>query len=90
MLTKDDISLIDDSFYILFYNAFCVTIRSKATDHEWHIIVREYNHSKSFEIWHRHSAKDAFHLHGHGKSIQKVIEKIKCHDEFQLNVRKHK
>ena len=88
MYTTEELRLIDDYFTLLFFNAFCVTIRSKCTGHEWHIIVREGAHFRSFEILHRHNNHDEYHIHGHAGSFKKVLQAIKSPDAFQLNGRK--
>ena len=88
MLTMEELRLIDDYFTLLSSNAFCVTIRSKCTGHEWHIIVQEYAGFRSFEISHRHNNKDPFHVHGHAGTFRKALQLISNHDTFQLNGRK--
>lgn len=88
MLTMEELRLIDGYFTLLSSNAFCVTIRSKCTGHEWHIVVQESVRFRSFEISHRHNRHDSFHLHGHAGTFKKALETIKSHDTFQLNGRK--
>ncbi len=88
MITKEELRLIEGYFTLLSSNAVCVTIRSKCTGHEWHVLLQEFPHFRSFEIQHRHNSRDAFHVHGHAGSMKKVLQKIKDHDIFQLNGRK--
>ena len=87
MLTKEELRLIDGYFTLLSSNACCVTIRSKCTGHEWHVIEQEYPYFRSFRILHRHNSRDAFHDHGHAGTFRKVLRAIKNHDAFQLNGR---
>ena len=89
MLTMEELRLIDGYFTLPSSNAFCVTIKSNCTGHEWHIIVQESAHFRSFEIFHRHNSRDEFHLHGHAGTFRSVLKLIKRHDTFQLTERKN-
>ncbi len=84
-ITKRDLSSIDtDYFDILDCNPFHITLRSKNTLHEWHLLYTEYNGRTSFEIRHRHSNRYPYHRHGHAPSLSAAIKDIKNHDSYQL------
>lgn len=56
MITQKDINSIDRSYFeVLGSNSYCITLRSKNTGHEWHLLYYEYIRRSSFRIYHRHS-----------------------------------
>lgn len=81
--------LVDSTYFdVLGASCFCITLCSKSTGHYWHIENADGLHYRSCRIYHRHSSKGAYHLHGHGATIEECIQKIKSHDVYQLNGRK--
>lgn len=77
-----------DYFTVLDSSLFRLTVRSKNTGHEWHILEQEYNNKKFYSFSHRHSANTPFHKHGHAPSLEDVARQIKEHDTYQMNGRK--
>lgn len=97
MFSKADINTIDlEYFEVLDQSAFQVTLRSKNTGHEWHILSQEIRLKKSdavvetCTIGHRHHASDPFHEQTHVKDLNKAQEFIKDHDRFHLDKRKNR
>ena len=89
MFTIDELRQISNRhFQVLNSSAYCVTVRSFLTGHDWHIIVQEYDRHRTFQIYHRHNPTDAFHVHGHKGSFKSALRDIRDHDKFQMNGRK--
>lgn len=92
MFTKKEIASIDTVYFkVLSKSAFQITLQSKNTLHEWHILSREDRiHGKVIRlciISHRHNHSDAFHIHGQSKTLADAMKLIKKHDTFQLKGR---
>lgn len=92
MFNKSELSSIDREYFtVLSANAYQVTLQSKNTLHEWHILAREDRvHGKVIRtciINHRHNCRDGFHPHGSASTLADAMNMIKKHDVFQLNGR---
>ena len=90
MFTKEEIASIDkEYFYILSSNAFQITMQSRNTKHEWHILCREnILHGRTISscvISHRHNRQSGFHIHGQAASLADAIEMIKKHDSYMMS-----
>lgn len=90
MFSKSELASIDAEYFnILSANAFQVTLQSKNTHHEWHILNRENHlHGKVFNscmVYHRHNRMVGFHPHGQATSLADAIRLIQEHDAYQLN-----
>lgn len=83
MITQKDINSIDRSYFeVLGSNPYCITLRSKNTSHEWHLLYYEYLHRSLFRIYHRHSRNYPFHAHGHAANLPLALGLIKKHDSY--------
>lgn len=92
MFNKSELSSIDKEYFtVLSANAYQVTLQSKNTLHEWHILAREDRvHGKVIHtciINHRHNCRGGFHAHGSASTLADAMNMIKEHDVFQLNGR---
>lgn len=92
MFNRSDLATIDREYFtVLSANAFQVTLQSKNTLHEWHILAREDRvHGKLIRtcmIYHRHNRRDGFHPQGSASTLAGAMNKIKEHDTYFLNRR---
>ena len=92
MFTKSELASIDREYFtVLSANAYQVTLQSKNTLHEWHIVAREDRvHGKLIRtciINHRHNRRVGFHPHGSASTLADAMNKIKEHDTLHLNRR---
>ena len=86
MTQKEIQNTFSDSYFtIMDSSLFRLTLRSNNTNHEWHILEQEYNNKKFYSFYHRHKGNDPFHYQGHGASLKEIADKIKGHDEYQMN-----
>lgn len=93
MFTQKDLKGIDRSYFIVkFAGCYGVTLQSKNTRHCWYIANEDLETYESCKIYHTHHEGTAMHEHGHGRTLQSCIRKIKSHDEYQLakDARKHR
>lgn len=89
MFSRQDIDSIDRTYFDVLYSTnFALTLRSKCTGHQWHLIAREGSGWTSCEVYHRHSEADPWHRQWGGKRLNAAIIAIKDHDRFQLGGRK--
>lgn len=83
MFTTEEINKIPISyFHIINTSAFAVTLRSKNTGHDWHILYQESRILKHCVIYHRHKPTDSFHLQCTSPSLEEAIQVIQSHDTF--------
>jgi hypothetical protein len=88
LFSQKELRGIDHSYFnILQANCFSVTLQSKNTKHYWHIIHQEYPAFKSCQVTHKHNLSDEYHSHRNQPTLEKAIQEIKSHDDFQINVR---
>ena len=84
MLRLDELAMVyalRDDYRTLICNAHDVHLRSMLTGHEW-IIISSYD-SSSYEILHRHSARDPFHhQQGQYESLSLALDYIRGHDQW--------
>lgn len=89
MFHVKEINSIDLSYFELIQcSLLTITIRSKNSGHYWHIEHLDYGHFKSCRIYHRHNEKKSYHLQGYAPTLKEVIQTIKDHDYYQINIRK--
>lgn len=89
MFTRRDIDGIDTGYFeILQTSPFALTLRSRCTGHEWHLIVRD-NQWNACEIYHRHNASKPWHRQWGSKTLHNALAAIREHDTFHLNGRKY-
>lgn len=85
MFSKKDINNLDREYFdILGSSPFAITLKSKNTSHEWHILYTVGLNWKSCKVYHRHHHDDAWHWHGSKPTLAASIEDIKDHDRYQL------
>lgn len=88
MITNKDIEKLDTTYFnVLYSSPFAVTLQSKNTGHQWHLILRDEK-TGSCEIYHRHKQTDSWHRQWGSKAFQKAIDAIKEHDRFQMEGRR--
>lgn len=86
MFTLEQIKKIDKSYFrIIGSNQFSITLQSKNTGHEWHILASDLRSSSSCIVEHRHYHADSFHFHGRYPSLLITIENIQSHDTWFIN-----
>ncbi len=91
MITDEELNLIDkDYFNVLQAGGFTISLQSKNTGHYWFLVVEEFPTFRHFKVSHRHNRTDAFHAHRDAPNLKTAIERIKAHDEFQIQGRKLK
>lgn len=89
MITKEELKKVESNYFeVLQAGAFAITLKSKNTNHYWHLIEREYPTFRHFIIYHKHNVSDAYHAQGTACDLAAAVSEIKSHDEFQMNVRK--
>lgn len=49
----------------------------------------EYPGGDTCIIFHKHKASHPYHQHGKARNLRQAVRKIKGHDVFQMNGRKH-
>lgn len=88
MFTNNDIAGIDRSYFeVLSSSPFALTLRSKPTSHEWHLVMKSVNDGRSCEVYHRHKQSHSWHPQWGSKHFPEVLDAIKEHDRFQLGGR---
>lgn len=88
MFTQKDINSIDSTYFdVLTSSPFAITLRSKPTAHEWHLILKNESRCQSCEVYHRHKETDSWHRQWGSKAFLKVLDAIKEHDRFQMSGR---
>lgn len=88
MFSQKELSSIDRRYFnVIQASCYCVTLQSKNTKHYWHILHEEYPSFKTCQITHKHNRSDEYHPHRNQPTLQKAIQEIKSHDNFQINVR---
>lgn len=88
MFTQKEIQSIDHSYFnVIFAGCFSITLQSKNTKHYWCIQHEEYPNFSTCRISHKHNYSDPFHSHRNRPNLNKAIQDIKSHDDFQINVR---
>ena len=85
MFTLEQINKIDKSYFrIIGSNQFSITLQSKVTGHEWHILASDFRSASSCIVEHRHHHSDSFHFHGRYPSLLITIENILNHDTYMM------
>lgn len=88
MFTQKDINSIDSSYFdVLASSPFSVTLRSRPTSHEWHLILKSEAKCKPCEVYHRHKETSPWHCQWGSKAFPKALAAIKEHDQFQMRGR---
>lgn len=83
MFTIDEINKIPDYYFdIISTSAFAVTLRSKCTGHDWHILYQECRMQKHCILYHRHKPTYSFHLQCNAHTLASAIQTIQSHDSF--------
>ena len=92
MVTIEDRAIIDQTYFeIIGTNDFCITLRSRNTGHEWHLLERIANGNRIFVISHRHGPSEPFHLQRSRPTVGACCDYIMDHDRYHLEkVRKQK
>ncbi len=86
MFTLEQINTIDKSYFrIIGSNQFSITLQSKNTGHEWHLLASDFRFASSCIVEHRHHHTDSFHYHGRYPSLLITIENIQSHDTWFIN-----
>lgn len=89
MIAKEELKELKGNYFeVLQAGAFAITLKSKNTDHYWHLLEREYPTFRHFVIYHKHNAADAHHTQGTACDLAETVSGIMLHDEFQMNGRK--
>ena len=88
MITQSEIKSIDTYFEVLHASCYALYIRSCNTGHYWGILLQQHSNYRHYLIYHKHKSHYEYHRHADAKNINVAIQRIKQHDEFQLNGRK--
>ena len=85
MFTIADINSLDSQYFdILGTSPYSVTLRSKCTGHEWHILFTQGQGWQSCRIYHRHHHYDDWHFHGAKPNLRIAVSSIQEHDDYQM------
>ena len=85
MFSREELKEIDkDYFTVTAAHSFSVTVTSKNTLHEWHILSKEGKGWKSCDVYHRHHHEDPFHFQEHKPTLKEALHSIRQHDEYIL------
>lgn len=92
MIEPADLEAVDRHYFeIIGSSKYYVTLRSRNTEHEWHLLERIANGYRTFVISHRHRSSEPFHLQRTRPTIAESCEYIKDHDVYYLEkIRKQK
>lgn len=91
MIGQEELDLIDTNYFeITDVRAYTVTLHSRNTNHDWHLLERFANGHRSFLISHRHNAYDPYHPQKSRPTIEACCDYIRDHDSFQLKRTKKK
>lgn len=86
MFTQAELDGIDRKYFeVLKENPHAVTLRSRNTKHEWHLLDTTGTGWRSCRIFHRHHNFDPWHEHSPRPFIDIAIEGIYSHDVYWLN-----
>ncbi len=83
---KDFLSLTDYFIYLSTDEKSYFEVISKNTSHRWKIIKND----KLYSLMHAHNTSDSYHLHGEFYSMLDCVLEIVDHDEWKLNIWRHK
>ena len=84
--TKD---FLDMTGYFCFLSTDGITqfeVMSKNTEHCWNVVWND----GFFNLYHKHDINDDYHLHGQFNELFDCILEIVDHDEWKLNIWRHK
>ena len=85
MISQTELRLIDEDYFeIINSREYTVTIHSKNTGHDWHLLERFANGHRSFLISHRHNAYEPYHPQKSRPTIEACCDYIKDHDSYHL------
>lgn len=89
MFTRRDIASLDKEYFdVLGSSPFVITLRSKNTGHEWHLVYAEGSGWKSYRIYHRHERRSPWHEHQGRPTLQDAIDWLMDHDRYQLKTKR--
>ena len=87
MFTIADINSLDSQYFdIQGTSPYSVTLRSKCTGHEWHILFTQGQGWQSCRIYHRHHHYDDWHFHGAKPNLRIAVSSIRKHDDYQMGL----
>lgn len=85
MFTRSEINDLDRHYFdILGTSPFAITLRSRNTGHEWHILMSEGTGWQSCRILHRHRHSDSWHKHPSEPTLNDAVAVIQRHDRYQM------
>lgn len=78
MIDPSDFEAIDKNYFeIIGNNDYCITIRSRNTLHEWHLMERIANGHRTFVISHRHGPSAPYHLQQNRPTVEACCDYIR-------------
>ena len=84
MFSKADVNSLDIGYFeLLGTSPYAITLRSRCTGHEWHILHTQGEGWQSCRIYHRHHHYDIWHFHGGKSTLEQAINAIVVHDAYQ-------
>ena len=92
MIGLSDLAAIDRQYFeVIGNNDYCITLRSRNTLHEWHLLERIANDNRTFVISHRHGPSGPYHLQRSRPTVEACCDYIMDHDRYHLEkVRRQK
>lgn len=92
MIVPSDLAAIDRQYFeVIGSNEYCITLRSRNTLHEWHLMERVANGNTAYVIRHRHGPSGPYHLQRTMPTVESCLDYIKNHDAYHLEkIRKQK
>lgn len=83
MFTEKELKNIDREYFkVIAVSTFAVTLESRNTRHQWHLISKECRTGMSCEVHHRHDPSKPWHPQWGSKRFPDVLDDIRWHDEF--------
>lgn len=90
MFHEREMWMLDKSYFnIVLVGDYDITVQSKNTGHFWYICNPEFSGEDACVIFHKYWVSHHYHRHGKARNLRQTIRKIKGHDVFQMNGRKH-
>ena len=90
MYTQAELNSLDRKYFeVIVANDYDITLLSKNTRHMWQLHSVELPDGPLIVLFHKDHVSDEYHLQRRfGGDLNRVIQTIKSHDQFQLNGRR--
>ena len=91
MFDAKELDSLDPKYFtIICKDVYDVTIKSNNTGHYWQLHNPEYPTPGQVIIFHAHSGRIPYHLHGRAGSLRQAVRHIQSHDRWQMKGRPKK